>query len=178
MAKINGIELKNVRFFKDHEGATIAQGDIHYYGKKLGFWSQDSWGGPDRYDFDTKILDEAVADYVKSNRVKDEYKEFADLDCLLYDLINLRETEKRAKIAFKDKYKTYVEATDGHQILGYKTNDSKDTVKDTERYKDFMEKCKMLFYEEAEIKTEIYEGLADFDITAKAEDEREEEIER
>lgn len=37
MAKINGIELKALKKFKDHEGCTIAQGNLYLGGKKIGF---------------------------------------------------------------------------------------------------------------------------------------------
>ena len=57
MASIKGIELKNIKTFRGVEYPVNYQGNIYYNGKKLGFWSQDSWGGPDSYDFNTDELD-------------------------------------------------------------------------------------------------------------------------
>ena len=62
MASINGVEVKALKGFEGHEGYCF-QGNIYKDGKKLGFWSQDSWGGCDRFDFDESILDEACKDF-------------------------------------------------------------------------------------------------------------------
>jgi hypothetical protein len=55
MAKINGIELKNVKNFRGHEGEDLIQGDVYYKGKKVGYYSQDAWGGMDIFDLDYNL---------------------------------------------------------------------------------------------------------------------------
>ena len=52
MASIKGIELKNVKDFRGHEGEDLVQGDVYYKGKKVGYYSQDAWGGMDIFDLD------------------------------------------------------------------------------------------------------------------------------
>lgn len=47
MASINGIELKGLKEFKGHEQEPLTQGNIYYKGKKVGWYSQDSYGGED-----------------------------------------------------------------------------------------------------------------------------------
>ena len=37
MASINGVSIKGVKKFKDHEGLGIFCGNVYYNGKKLGF---------------------------------------------------------------------------------------------------------------------------------------------
>ena len=62
MAKIKGIELRNVKDFRGHDGEPLTQGDVYYKGKKVGFYSQDSWGGMDifnlDYDLDAETTEE------------------------------------------------------------------------------------------------------------------------
>lgn len=55
MAKIKGIELKNVVNFKGHEGEDLIQGNVYYNGKKIGFYSQDSWSGNDIFNLDYQL---------------------------------------------------------------------------------------------------------------------------
>ena len=55
MAKINGIELKNVKNFRGHEGEELVQGDVYYKGKKVGYYSQDAWGGMDIFDLEYNL---------------------------------------------------------------------------------------------------------------------------
>lgn len=82
MAKIKGIELKNIKKFRGHEGEELMQGNIYYNNKKVGFYSQDSWGGPDivnlDYDLDADTRD-------KVNDIMENYiggKLFEKLDNL------------------------------------------------------------------------------------------------
>lgn len=55
MAKIKGIELKNLKDFRGHEGESLMQGDVYYKGKRIGYYSQDAWGGMDIFDIDWKL---------------------------------------------------------------------------------------------------------------------------
>lgn len=53
MAKLNGIEIKNMKSFVEREGLAC-QGNVYADGKLLGFWSMDGNGGPDRFGFDDR----------------------------------------------------------------------------------------------------------------------------
>ena len=55
MASIKGITLKNVKDFRGHEGEDLVQGDVYYKGKKVGFYSQDAWGGMDNFNLDYSL---------------------------------------------------------------------------------------------------------------------------
>ena len=57
MAKIKGIELKKVNNFKGHEGEPLTQGDVYYKGKRVGYYSQDAWGGMDIFNLDYNLDD-------------------------------------------------------------------------------------------------------------------------
>lgn len=69
MASIKGIEFKNLKDFRGHEGEDLVQGDIYYKGKKVGYYSQDAWGGSDIFDLDynlPKELRTEIYDIVKN----------------------------------------------------------------------------------------------------------------
>lgn len=163
MAKINGIEIKGVKIFLDHESYQIPQGNVYYKGNKLGFWSQDSWGGPDQFEFDTSILDKEVKKYRDSNKVKEEDKSICDLEILLFDLFELNNIENEYKKCIKKGYKSYVRATDGYHICGYYTNElSLEDVFDTPFYRKFFRECENKFFKSWDKKIEIYSSLDDF----------------
>lgn len=82
MAKINGIEIKNLKEFKGHEQETLYQANIYYKGKKVGFWSQDSWGGEDRIDLDYSLPKELLKEV---NNILNNYES----DTIFYELDNL-----------------------------------------------------------------------------------------
>ena len=162
MASINGISLKSLKHFKDHEGMTIAQGNVYYNGKKLGFWSQDSWGGGDRYDFDTKDLDTEAKKYAKSSHVKSEYKNIFNLDCLMYDLICLMDTEKSYKKGIKNGYRSYVEVTDGYHVFGYWSQVPNPTGLAKAEHKKFMDSIKDKLLKDKKPVVNVYNSDSDF----------------
>jgi hypothetical protein len=85
MASIKGIELKNVKDFRGHEGEDLVQGDVYYKGKKVGYYSQDAWGGMDIFDLDWQNLPKELMQEIKD--ITDNYiggKLFKKLDDL-YD---------------------------------------------------------------------------------------------
>lgn len=116
MAKIKGIELKNVREFRGHEGEPLTQGDVYYKNKKVGFYSQDSWGGPDILNLDYNLenleeINDVVNNYIggilfkklddlynKQYNVKFHYEQ-KGYEYLFMDLLQLME--------FEDLYKEY-----------------------------------------------------------------------
>lgn len=114
MASINGIEIKNLKTFRDHEGAQIAQGDIWCDGKKVGFWSQDSWGGPDLFDGCEEIVTERAKLFAEGYPKEAEYANLQDDPSIFLDhLVALKSDEKYYNRFFKKGYKTLVCVTDG-----------------------------------------------------------------
>ncbi len=109
MASINGVTIKAIKGFRDHEGCTIYQGNIYIDGKKAGFWSQDSWGGPDIYEFDTTDLMKRVKQYQEGFLKESEFKKFYnEPDCFLGDLCSLIQDEKSFKKRMQEGYKTMI----------------------------------------------------------------------
>lgn len=155
MASIKGISFKNLKKFKDHENIDIYQGNICFNGIKKGFWSQDNWGGPDRFDFDTKELDEVAKEFYGPNSIY-------GLDCLLYEILVLADYEKQYKKAVKAGYASIVIMTDGYKESYIKV--PQDTDKDVilkrcDKYiKDFEKASK---YKD-KIKTLVFTDLKDF----------------
>ena len=65
MAKVNGFELKGIKEFKGHEGEPCFQGNIYLNGKKVGWFTDDSWGGCKRIDFEDSELHYFFANIAK-----------------------------------------------------------------------------------------------------------------
>lgn len=185
MAKINGIEIKALKRFADHEGCRIAQGNLYLGGKKLGFWSQDYMCGPDRFDFDKIYDDEKLNNKVKQlnfdKRIeitcRNGSKTFLeyDLDLLLYDLLTLKEEEKFfKKQAKKIGYDPVVIVVNGqHSWNTLSLNAESYTKLSNEQIlnlenikKEIKEIKKEVSYggETSEVKVTIYRTLKDFDI--------------
>lgn len=162
MASINGIRIKNLKTFKDHEEAICCQGDVFYKSRKLGFWSQDAWGGPDTFRFDESILNDEVRKYAQSDMVEDKYREYASLESLLCTLLEIMEDEKGYKYGLKKGYQIYVKITDGYHIRGYFTNDP--NTLESETHKKFLADYTGEFFKDKELKTTVYKSLEDFDI--------------
>lgn len=86
MATINGIAIKGLKYFRDHEGMEIAQGNLYVENKKIGFWSMDSWGGPDIISLDDKYSEAKLRQCIKD-------KAGTDIDIALWRLLNLKDYE-------------------------------------------------------------------------------------
>ena len=114
MAKINGIEVKSVKSYVGHEGLCY-QGNVYKNGKKLGFWSQDGHGGPDDFDFDESLLDEACSNFKEGFPDDYPYKEFSDSkEVFMHELVELKNTEKDCNKEFKKGYPAIYYMTDGY----------------------------------------------------------------
>lgn len=122
MVSIKGITIKNVTEFKGHEGESLTQCDVYYKNKKVGFYSQDSWGGEDRLEtygnqseIDlqgiNKLAQEFLNDQIK-NGVADsfyaEHKELYDFGNLILEIVTLKEYEKLYKKNCKKGYDTTI----------------------------------------------------------------------
>ena len=106
MASINGLTVKAMKTFRDHEGCEIAQGNLYLGNKKIGFWSQDFMGGPDVIDLDRQY---DVRKLEKWFEDRDE-----NLDLVLWNLLILKEKETEWK---KWKCERVFYATDGYHII-------------------------------------------------------------
>lgn len=95
MASINGVKITGMKSFKGHEGEPLFQGNVCLNGKKLGFWTQDSWGGTATYHFNESCLNDVVAEY--KSGCDGKYVEFIDADILLDDVAHLASMEKEFK---------------------------------------------------------------------------------
>lgn len=154
MAMIYGVTVKGLKVFRDHEGAPCCQGNVYLNNKKLGFWSQDSWGGPDQIDFDSKLLQPAVDAYKAAGFVEDRYMDVFNAECLLGALADLMDMEKKFKSGIKRGYSTLVMNYFGS---GFWSTCSAEKVMESKAYKDLVEKS------HGE-KVSIYTSLEDFQV--------------
>ena len=90
---INGVTVKSVKTFKGHEGETLLQGNVYLKGKKLGFWSNDFYNGPDNFDFDINLL---YKPYMAVRKVLPDsiVSEIYDASNLIATAIALQDVEK------------------------------------------------------------------------------------
>jgi len=89
MAKINGFEFKGITTFKGHDGMLLFQANIYENGKKIGFFSEDAWGGEERIEL--------------IERDHEKEKTFREI---AFHLIQLHDAQKDYKKALKKGYDT------------------------------------------------------------------------
>lgn len=185
MASINGITVKALKTFRGHEGEPCCQGNLYIGTKKIGFWSQDSWGGCDNFMLDRPysemILERKVRD-LNANKARtvttyDGTKHTIEygLESLMSDLIALLEDEKIYKKAIKDGFKGVILVSDGYHMFGWKLNDNIAKLPIEQiisLYADEIEKGKVKhkFFKADEIyqhRVKIYRSTADFNIGTK-----------
>ena len=177
MASINGISIKGMKNFLGHEGEPLCQGNVYLNNKKLGFWSQDSWGGPDRFILDPKyskaLLDQAV---IARNPDKAYHGTSGDrtyvieynLEQLLGDCVELAEEEQSYKKAVKAGYAAILLATDGvHQTTWSLPHSYAQLSDETllEKLGPAIEKAKEGFWQESDVvkhAVKIYRSPDDF----------------
>lgn len=182
MASINGITIKNLNNFVSSEGDICYQGNVYIENKKVGFWSQDDWGGSDRFDFispfSEKLLQERVKDLNSDKEIRGialDNKPFIlhySLERLMYDLKNLLKEEKAFKMSIKDGYAGIMTLTDG--CCSVRWNLSKELLKLSNEnivanLSKIIEDAKIEanFREESVVvkhKVKIYRSLDDFNI--------------
>lgn len=145
MASIKGISVKNVVMFKGHEYEDLVQCDVCYLGKKVGFFSQDSWGGEDHFDLDYNLpLDKKEDLHKKFKEIPQKYlqerldkgekidfyedhKELYDIGNMILDIIELKDLEKEYKKKVKtgkDIMLAYVRNSWELSILGWSSKSS------------------------------------------------------
>lgn len=177
MASINGISIKGRKNFLGHEGEPLCQGNVYLNNKKLGFWSQDSWGGPDRFILDPKyskaLLDQAV---IARNPDKAYHGTSGDrtyvieynLEQLLGDCVELAEEEQSYKKAVKAGYAAILLATDGFHQTTWSLPQKYAQLPDEELLEKLgpsIDKAKEGFWKESENTKhiiKIYRSLDDF----------------
>ena len=93
MAKIKGVELKKLVKFRGHEGEELYQGDIYLNGKKIGFYSDGDWGGPQ--SIRVSVEDEATLDVL--GRQFSHHSFISGAEALMSELVNLNLLEKMFK---------------------------------------------------------------------------------
>lgn len=135
MAKVYGIHIKNLLWFRDHEGCEIAQGDIWKGNEELGFWSQDARGGNDIMEFPEQKLSAEVERFKNSvhfagmldreapadnEHFHDQVFKFFDAELLINEVLIRTETEKMyIKTCKKHSVKTCVALLHGMEITMY-----------------------------------------------------------
>lgn len=181
MAKINGLELKNINEFKGHEGELLYQGNIYLENKKIGEWSQNYMSGPDDifiesdYDYNKLTAKIIELNYGKEDPFCHEISNTEDyspwgnlkdycIELILSDIVILKDWEKEYKKALK-KYGPstgIVIATDGtgmHEyIMPYAGGIDKDTAI------EMMKKEDLKFYMNKKAKYMAFSCLDDFNL--------------
>lgn len=174
MASIKGISVKNVVNFKGHEGEDLVQCDVCYLGKKVGFFSQDSWGGEDHFDLDYNLpIDKKEDLYKKFKEIPQEYlqerlnkgekiefyeenKEFFNISNVILDIIELKDLEKEYKKRVKigrDVMLAYTKSAWELSILGWSSKSTNTLESVMETYK--LDKSNIRYFIQSEKDFEI-----------------------
>lgn len=182
MASINGITVKALKQFRGHEGEPLYQCNVYLGNKKIGWWSQDSWGGPDTCYLDEPYKVRKLEAKVKElNRDKEETFSRTDgstytinysLDIMFGDLMALKNDEDTFKAAVKNGFAGVLLVTDGCHVFGWNLNKEMADLSDEIILMKFAKaiedgKKKHKFFGEYGItkhQTKIYRSLADFNI--------------
>lgn len=182
MASINGITLKAVKMFRGHEGEPCYQGNVYIGTKKIGFWSQDSWGGCDSILLDKPYSERKLAQKVSAlhpesikTHTRPDGSTFTteySLDILLGNLLGLQDDEKEFKRVIKNGCCGLMVVTDGYHILSWGLYEEELEGTDDmilNKYGKFIysEKKRAGFFKENEWtkhKVKIYRSLKDFNI--------------
>lgn len=107
MASINGIEIKTYTTFKGSGGQPLRQATVYMDGKKIGFISEDPWGGPMNIELKDYIeVEKRLFAYASHEKFAvHALKNIELLFGLLFDLVSV---EKRAKKAWKQNDKAII----------------------------------------------------------------------
>lgn len=181
MAKINGLELKNLKMFRGHEDELLYRGNIYLEGKKIGEWKQNYMSGPDELyisgEYDLKKLTDKIIElnngkedpfcYELANT--EEYSPWGGLkdycvEILLSHLVELKDWEKEYKKAEKKHGQPtgIVIATDGTGVHEYMMSFIGGIDKETAI--EMMKKENLKFFENKKAKYMAFAGLEDFNL--------------
>jgi len=128
MLSINGLHLENMVQFRGHEGEPLYQGDLYLETHKLGFWSQDSWGGPDtvilepEYQLDRLNQKISALNPDKTLRSENPSHPFEieyDLELLMGDYITLHYEYEEYLKALGNAYSGVLIASDGYHMTAW-----------------------------------------------------------
>lgn len=179
MATINGISVKGMKKFLGHEGEPCFQGNLYLNNKKIGFWSQDSWGGCDNFNIDRvcneHLLNKAVISLnpdkaYHGGTAENPFVLEYNLERLLGDYISLVQDEKEYKKAVKAGYAGVLMLSDGYHLSILRLDKRLvDMTNDEIAYemRFVIEKAKESFFEERknhEHTFKVYRSLSDFEI--------------
>ena len=182
MASINGISVKSLKAFEGHEGEVCYQGNVYLGNKKLGMWSQDSWGGPDRFDFESRDMEKRLnkkvielnQDKAMHGTTRDgkPYTVDYDLELLMYDLVKLQLDEKEFKNSIKKGNAGLLIVTDGYHKVVWNLREAHTKMSNDKLlrycYKMIEDaKAEAKFYKENEWtkhEVKVYRSLDDFKI--------------
>ncbi len=118
MASINGISLKHITFFRDHEGDTIAQANVYKGNRKVGFWTQDTGGGADVFLDCYDAVQKAAHDFAEGSNRGNIY-EATKMELFMCCLLDLTEEEKVYRHNMKAGHAHMLYATDGYHCLSW-----------------------------------------------------------
>ena len=170
MASINGVQIKGLKSFKEHEGMNAYQGNVYIDGKKQGFWTQDFSCGADHFYFSTDVLDSRAAAYRAGLPEPCEYREFVNAETMLGDLVCLMEDEKLYKRRFREGFTAMIVVSDGYHVCYFNPRPtfalphmSKDEI--AERYAKGIEEMRGHMWPDEPHCIRIYTSLDDFDLT-------------
>lgn len=108
MARLNGVEIKNITRFSGHEGEECVQGSVYLDGKKIGTWSQDGHGGPDNFSFPINMIKDRVLKAKSVLSEKGIKRTIYDTEIFMCDLITLKDIETSIKKHIKAGYSVFL----------------------------------------------------------------------
>lgn len=164
MAKINGVEMKAIKSYPGHE-CECAYASIYIDGKRVGRWSQDSWGGPDNYDgFEDAIISKAKM-FKEGCPKNAKYYNFLDEpDIFMGCLLELFEDEKNYKKYLKDGYVTVFMVSDGYHcsMIAFKKEITLSEIES--EFPDTVKKMRGKMFKNVKPKEKVYTSINDFSI--------------
>ena len=161
MAKLCGVQIKNVKTFRGREYPVNYQGVVYLDGKKLGFWSQDGDGAVyDNFEFNSKPIDDIAEEYGKAHGKDMEYW---DATSFMAELVNFHCLEKTYKNLSKKGFPTVLFLTDKddyyNNAYGWRNIKKEDVVKVSHQYiEGFKSQTK-----QKTVKGLVVENLTEFD---------------
>lgn len=95
----NGYWLRGIKNFKGHEGEPLIQASVYKDGKRIGFYSDDSWGGPPQlHEFSKQDLE----DFTDFARTVSDF-EFEPWGDLVYQILSAVDFQRWVKRISKTK---------------------------------------------------------------------------